>query len=63
MTPVVSETPVKKLAAMIEESVPKMKKSYHSKAVPAEEAIITVRSCCAVGSKPVGAGPSVLPSA
>ena len=41
--PAVSVRPAKKLREMIAASVPKMKKSYHSKAVPADEATTTVR--------------------
>mgnify|MGYP003134854784 CR=1 FL=1 len=41
--PAVSFSPAKKFREMIVARVPKMKKSYHSKAVPAEEATTTVR--------------------
>src|ERR1700742_1505771 len=33
-------------------SVPQMKKSYHSKIVPSDDALITSRMSCGVGSAP-----------
>lgn len=41
MKPTVSSTAVKKLRVMMAVRAPKMKKSYHSKAVPAAEAATT----------------------
>src|SRR5262249_9938986 len=52
--PAVASRPAKKFLPMIEVSAPKTKKSYHSTAVPADEAVMTVRMEAppALGARP-----------